>query len=138
MTQPAYGPVPAAAIPLPAQPPEPPPYSYAAPEAGPADELLRQLEAAKAAREEAEAVVRSLTASIEAAVAADIQRALPAGAPLPPVITIAGTAIRPGYTMRWVTPVLLDTKRIRKERPDIFAYYSKPGTDHWELRKAGA
>lgn len=94
---------------------------------------LEQLEAAKTAKDEAEARVAEIGAEIkaESVKLAMAQYRLER----PPVsVRITGSATRPAYDVRWVATSRVDSRRLRAEQPALYERYLTSG-GHWETRK---
>ena len=100
------------------------------------EQLLDMQAAAEAAVKEAGDTLDMIKAGIkaESARAAKELLRIPDGAPLPPVIDIAGAAHRPGLTQRWKVPRKLNRTRLDHDHPGLWDEYAEYGQGYWELR----
>ena len=108
-------------------PPQPP--QYTPPAGSRIEQLLDDLETARARVKDAESAVRSIRAGIT--------NELTALYPQVPEVGIAAGRNRPAYRMHWVTPRKFDKDRFEKEQPAAYASYLAWGTPHWRIDKAG-
>jgi hypothetical protein len=110
------------------QPDAPPPWRIVAPQGSRLEQLLDQLEDARARVDEAEAFAKSVSDSIKAEV-------VPQAPPGTTAIVCAGTAYRPEWVIRWTESWRLDSKRLKAENLVTWVKYAvKGGT--WKLEKA--
>ena len=91
------------------------------------EDLLAQEAAAEAAQKEAADRLKGLRDRIKAE--------LTLAHPGVEKFDIAGTPHRPAKTLTYVRTVQLDTKRLKRERPETYVEYAEFG-GRWELRPA--
>jgi hypothetical protein len=120
-------------IPPAPQPPPPPPYYYTAQPGTAAVDLLMQLDAAKAAEEDAKRLAADLVKQIEAQVAADVAAVLPPGSRLPSQINIRASAHWTGRVMRWKIPRKFNRKGFDAAYPGVYAAWITDGDGYWQL-----
>lgn len=112
-----------------APPPDaPPPWRVVAPPGSRLEQLADELDAARAAVDEAKKREKSIADSIKAEV-------IPQAPQGTTSIVLAGTAYRPEWICHWVESWRLDSKRLKAEMlPTWVRYAVKGGT--WKLEKA--
>jgi hypothetical protein len=119
------GQVPAAQAPL----PPPPPYRLVPEQGTRLADLRGQLEAARAAADEAAARAKQIADAMKS-------EAVAMAPPRTETIIIAGAPGVPDWNCHWVPSRGLDVKRIKAERRDIYDYYQKPPSGTWKIEKA--
>jgi hypothetical protein len=106
----------------------PPPWRVVAPPGSRLEQLLDQLEDARARADEADKQAKAIADSIKAEV-------IPQAPQGTTSIVIAGSAWRPEFVVRWTESWRFDSKRFKAERlADWVRYAIKGGT--WKLEKA--
>lgn len=118
----------------PAAPPEPP--RYAPPPGSRIEDLMDRLETAKAVKRDAEAKVTEadeLVRTIKAAIAVEVTAAIPGAKEA----VIEGSAIRPAFRLKWITPTKVNRERLKTDYPEAYGACLEWGTPYWDLRKAG-